>query len=151
MRLGKLLLLVVVLASALVASGCKQTKALLTPEPIVVTKEATVAVPAAAVEGELPADAPESIPLWPGSKIISAESTGDATFTMMLGANEVFEDVVSGMSVGFERAGWKVVETGADEGLAMLEVADDKYEGVVTIASQDDTVTIDFLLTPVSQ
>ncbi len=115
------------------------------PGPVA-SQEPTVAVAAAQVSGELPEGLPDALPLWPGATVISGEAAGEAVL-LTLDAREAYDDVVAGVSVGFERAGWTVTEDDVPDSVTVLDVQGDGLEGVVTVSETEDGVQIDYLLT----
>lgn len=137
--------LVLALSATPILTGCQSVQSFISPTPTVITQEATVAVTAAAVTGELPAETPESLPLWPGAEVASAESI-ESQFSLVLTSSEPFDDVVSGMTVGFERAGWEVAESASDESATSLDVSNGEYEGVVTVYDAGSATRIEYLI-----
>lgn len=144
----------VMLAAALVlpVTGCSRVQSALTPEPEVVTIEATVAVAGAAVEGELPEGTPADLPLWPGATVVEGES-GAGSFGLTLTAEEVFDDVLAGLAKGFSDAGWEVAQEDPGEGAdrtAVLTVEGPSGQGIITLTAEDDgSVTITYVISPV--
>lgn len=115
------------LFACLALLGCAQIESRITPEPIVVTKEATAAVVAAPVSGDIGA-APGDLPLWPGATVEYVESRGGA-YTLSMITGDPYDDVFAGVGVGFERAGWQVaVEDSA--------ASDSSASGTITVSSQ---------------
>lgn len=139
------MLSVVVLA----ATGCSQVSSVLTPGPKIVTIEATVATPGAAVKGELPAGAPAGLPLWPGATVVDGSSSG-TSYELVISATEAFDDVVAGLAKGFSDAGWEVARDtlgGSGERTAVLTVSRSTHQGLVTITEDTpETVTITYVI-----
>ncbi len=142
--------LAAVLLFALV--GCKSLEERFTPPPKVVTQEATVAVAGAEVMGELSADTPEGLPLWPGAEVLESAGTEDA-YGLTLVTSDPYEDVLSGIAAGFEQAGWKVAQEqtgGEDAGSVVLTVTGDALEGFVTVSRiETSTTQLDYVVTAV--
>jgi hypothetical protein len=141
-------ILAALLAFSLV--GCKQLEQRFTPPPKVVTQEATVAVGGAPVQGELAAETPEGLPLWPGAKVVESTGTEDA-YGLTLVTSDPYEDVLNGVAAGFEKAGWQVAQDsggGEDAASVVLTIKSDAFEGFVTI-SQIETATtqLDYVVT----
>jgi hypothetical protein len=128
-------------------TGCAAASSVLTPEPEVVTREATVAVPAAPVDGALGREIPSDLPVWPEATVVSVEKSDGGSLVIALRTPEAYDDVVTGLGVGFERAGWQVTEGGQEAAVTLLDVSGLGYEGLVTIASTDAGTSIEYLLT----
>jgi len=128
------------------STGCDKIEDAVQPEPTVVTQEATVAVAAAPVVGELPDGMADDIPLWPGSTV-AAGKVADSTVIITLETTSTYADVVAGTTVGFERAGWTVAKAGEEASATVLNVAGEGYEGVLTLTDVDGIVALDYLLT----
>lgn len=143
-------LIVIAVVASISLTGCARIEESLKPEPIVVTEEATAAVAAAPVAGELAEKTPSDLPLWPEATVVSSELNA-GTYTLELTTGDPYEDVLNGVAAGFERAGWAVtVEDDGEVGLrtALLTVTSDKYDGIVTISEVDaENVGIEYLLT----
>ncbi|MDZ4168591.1 MAG: hypothetical protein U1E26_02890 [Coriobacteriia bacterium] len=141
--------LVAVAALALVSSGCAQLEAAFTPEPNIVTVEATVAAPGAVVNGDLATWMPDGTPLWPGSDVVESQATKEA-YSLTLSTSDAYADVLPGVAKGFEDAGWSVLsDEEGDEGsrTAVLTVSNDTHEGIVTLTENaDGTVTTTYVL-----
>lgn len=149
MRSRSFALLAVLVVVLLALSGCAAAKQALAPKTKVVTREGKVATADAKVTGELPAELPDGLPLWPGAKVRDAAVT-DGSVELQLAATESFKDVVAGVGVGFERAKWNVVESLSDDTNTVLEVSNADYEGVVTLTAGEDVgTTIEYVLAPV--
>lgn len=138
------LLVLLALTLSLVA-GCERIEDAITPGPRIVTKEATVAAPAAQVTGELPEGTPSELPIWPGSTVADSEASA-GTVTLTLSTTSAYRDVVAGTSVGFERAGWTVAEEAAEASATVLNVKGEGYDGFVTVTETESGVTVDYLL-----
>lgn len=140
---------VCLVASSLAASGCKRIETALTPEPEIITQEATVAASSAQVEGELPGDAPGGVPMWPGATVDAAEVSKDGSYSLVLVSDEAYDDVVAGVSVGLERAGWEVAEAANEADAVVLDAGGSGLVGVITITrTESGGATIEYLLTP---
>jgi hypothetical protein len=143
----------IILAAFMLASlsvtGCGRLERALTPPPTVVTLEATVAAPGATVQGDLPGGVPVDLPLWPSARVMEADASGEAV-SMTLLAQEPFSDVLAGVAKGLSDSGWDVAREEAGEDgsrTAILTVAGDTHEGLVTIIENDDaTVTMVYVL-----
>lgn len=136
--------------------GCDSVAGVFTPTPEVVVKEATVAVPGAAVEGELGDKVPDDTPLWPGAKVEDS-SYAKGTAIVLLSTDDAFDDVLSGISVGFERAGWGVLadDAGAsaedsatgEPRIAVITASKPEREALVTITDDGQgPVSIEILV-----
>lgn len=148
-RLASVLLVAVVFASV---TGCAKLEQRFTPPPQVVTEEATVAVSGAAVTGDL-GEAPQDLPVWPGATVTD-QSITDGAYAVTMTTVDVYDDVLKGVAVGFERAGWSVAqEESGDQGArsAVLTVTGSEYEGYVTITeAENEVIQVDYLLSPVA-
>ncbi len=140
---------VIALAFALLAvTGCARLDEALTPPPKVVTEEATVAADGASVVGELSADTPQGLPLWPGAQVVESVSTDDS-YSLTMTTGDPYEDVLAGVAAGFEAAGWDVTSEESTEGgrVAVLTLATDGQEGFVTITEVDGAlIQLDYVL-----
>lgn len=141
--------LVVATAILVSATGCARLEERFTPEPTVVTEEATRAIAGAAVDGELSRKTPEDIPLWPGASVIESSMTEDA-YSLTLQTTDVYTDVLAGVAVGFEEAGWQVAKDEFGEkgaGSAILSVTRGGEEGIITITElEGGLVEIDYVI-----
>lgn len=138
-------LAIVVAAGAL--GGCSRLQAAFTPPPKVVTEAATVAVAGAPVKGELHKGVPADTPLWPNATVQdSTYLKSTATFTLT--TTDPYDDVLSGVAVGFERAKWEVAEedTSAEDIRSTLVTASKPgREALVSIADLGDgTVVMEY-------
>ena len=136
-------------------SGCGQIDAMLNPKPKVITQEATVAVAGASVQGQLEAEMPEGLPLWPDAVVTDSTLSkvpGGKSWAASFTTTDVYDDVYKGMGAGFQRAGWTVesVDTSVPEAKsATFTVQKDNVEGVVSISQVDSgTVSIDYVMGP---
>jgi hypothetical protein len=136
----------VLLIAVLMGTGCSRIEEAAKPKPKVVTREATVAAPAAAVEGTLPEGMPEVIPLWPGAAVAEGGSVSDGTVVVSFETADPYDDVLAGTSVGFERAGWSVAEGAEEASTTVLDVAGEGYEGFVTVSGSEGATKLDYLL-----
>lgn len=140
------------LASAVVVSttGCRGLEERFTPPPKVVTEEATVAADGASVVGDLSEQTPEGLPLWPGATVTESIGTEDA-YGLSLTTTDPYGDVLSGVAVGFENAGWAVAKDASSTettGSALLSVSSEGFGGFVTITDiGDGTTQIDYTIT----
>jgi len=141
---------VVTIVVALSTVGCKQLEQRFTPPPKVVTEEATVAVAAAQVSGELSADTPEGLPIWPGATVLESTGTEDA-YGLTLQTSDPYDDVLAGVAAGFEQAGWTVAREqgdGEDASSVVLTVGNDAFDGFLTISRiETSTTQLDYVLT----
>jgi hypothetical protein len=146
------------LAFATVATGCAQVQQAITPKPKInhVTVEATVAAPAAAVNGKLAGGAPKTLPLWPGSTVVRSKATklkSGTTWTATLSTPDPYTDVLNGVGVGFQRAQWQVAAqdmTSGDTSSTVLTVSNDSSDGIVTVSNlpKKKQVRIEYTITP---
>lgn len=139
-------LVVLVLALSVPLTGCQKVVSAFTPKPEVVTREATAAASGAEVVGSIPADFPSDLPLWPGAKVADAIADGPSK-TLVLKMNESYEDVVAGIAVGFERAGWSAVKVAEEASATVLEVRGEGQDGIVTIYGGEEGTSVEYLLT----
>jgi hypothetical protein len=139
------MLLVVTLSPA---AGCARLQEAFTPPPKVVTEEATVAVDGASVVGELSADTPSDLPIWPHATVVESVTTDDA-YSLTLTTTDSFDDVLAGVAAGFEKAGWDVASEETSEGgrVAVLTVSTTGREGFITVTELEDlSVQLDYVL-----
>ncbi|PKQ15064.1 MAG: hypothetical protein CVT67_11380 [Actinobacteria bacterium HGW-Actinobacteria-7] len=145
----RLLALTVVALALLSATGCKRLEARFTPPPTIVTQEATRAAAGAAVDGKLDKSTPEGLPLWPGATVLESDQTEDA-YSLSLQTTDTYTDVLNGIVVGFEDAGWSVArEESGTEGArtAVLSIARDSEEGIITLTEAEGGLTqIDYVI-----
>jgi hypothetical protein len=149
-----------VVAAALIGAlsfsvtGCAQITARLTPPDKIVTREATVAVAAAAVQGTFKSPPPEGLPLWPTASVVppennAASSTKSWDETLLAADN--FDMVLAGMVTGLEKGGWKVEAIDAsvpDARTSILNVSGNGSEGVITISETPEGTRIDYTIAP---
>ncbi len=131
-------------------TGCQKLEQTFTPEPTIVTEESTVAVEGAAIQGDPGKDMPEGLPMWPGAKVESSD-VFKGTYTLVLTAPDTYDDVLNGLAVGLQRAGWEVAEdSSGDEGgrVAVLTVSTDGLAGFITLAESEAGTTIEYVLEP---
>jgi len=152
MRRRTAALATVLVLAAVSTTGCKALEEKFVPPPKVVTEDATVAVDGAQVAGELSKETPQGLPLWPGSEVIESTGTEDA-YGLTLLTRDPFEDVLNGVAVGFEQAGWGVAREDAGDAGApsvVLTVSNDTLEGFVTISQiETETTQLDYVITAV--
>lgn len=148
MSLRRVSIVVAALGLLLPVTGCSEVQSALPSTPETVAEEPLVASTDADVSGELGSEIPADIPVWPEAKVISAEEIEGGSWLVVLETSEPYEDVVLGMGVGFERAGWEVAEGGEEETLTMLDVSGSGYQGVVTVYSANAGTSIEYLLMP---
>ncbi len=144
----RILLAALAVLAAMALAGCDTLQSVVTPEPEVITEEATVAVAGAAVSGELSADTPQGLPLWPGAEVIESTSSED-TYSLTLSTGDPYDDVLPGLAAGFERAGWEVTSEESDEGgrIAVLSLTTQGQEGFITITElESKAVQLDYVL-----
>jgi hypothetical protein len=141
--------LVVVTAIIASTTGCAPFEERFTPEPTIVTEEATRAIAGATVEGKLSKNTPADIPLWPSASVIESSMTEDA-YSLTLQTTDVYIDVLTGVAVGFEDAGWQVAKDEFGEkgaGSAILSVTRGGDEGIITITElEGGLVEIDYVI-----
>lgn len=148
MRSRRVLSACLILVAMLSLSGCTRLQAAFTPDPEVITEEATVAAAGAAVSGELSPDTPQGLPVWPGAEVIESISSEDS-YSLTLSTSDPYDDVLPGMAAGFERAGWEVTSEESDEGgrIAVLSLNTEAQEGFVTITElEGGAVQLDYVL-----
>lgn len=148
MSLHRASMLVAALALVLSLTGCGEAPSALSQAPEVVGEEPIVAAPSAPVNGALSSEIPADVPVWPEAEVVSAEEIEDGSFLVVLQTTETYEDVVLGVGVGFERAGWEVAEGGEEDAVTMLDVSGSGYQGIVTISSASSGTSIEYLLIP---
>lgn len=150
MKLGRVLSCAVILALVIPLTGCEKVQSVFTPKPKVITREATVAVESAPVTGKPLDDAPEGLPLWPGARVrLSYEQKG--TYRLVYITEDTFSDVIAGLSVGFERAGWSVSKAATEQTATVLDVAGPKHEGIVTVYDEEPKRRVEYLLIGTSE
>ncbi len=95
---------------SLATTGCGRITAALKPADKIVTREATVAVAAAAVEGNVQvARARRSAALADGEgRPIRGDRQRSESWNETLLVADTFDDVLAGMVTGLEKAGWQV-------------------------------------------
>lgn len=148
MRSRRILLACLTALLVLSLSGCAKLQAAFTPDPEVITEEATVAVEGAAVSGELSPDTPQGLPIWPGAEVIESIASEDS-YSLTLSTGDSYDDVLLGMAAGFERVGWEVTSEESDEGgrIAVLSLTTEGQEGFVTITElESGAVQLDYVL-----
>jgi len=158
MRGRTITMLTLLVALGATLTGCSGIQQAITPKPKVnkVTIEATVAVPAASVDGKLVAGAPKTLPLWPGAKVLRSKATkmpGGTTWTATLSTGDPYIDVVNGVGVGFQQAQWQVAAqdmTSGDASGTLLTVSDGQVDGLVTVSNlpKKKIVQIEYTITP---
>ena len=156
MRVRTIVALAVVAVLPIPLSGCGAVKAAFNPKPKVnvVSREATVAVVGAPVNGKLAERMPEGVALWPESTVVGSHLTKTpqgASWSVQLATNDPYDDVIKGMGVGLEKAGWTVQaqDVGTAEAPSrILTLTRDGSDGLVTISViESPTVTIDMMMT----
>ena len=153
------LMIAPVLAAALLGSGCSTVKTKLdakfTPPPTVITKEATVAVASASVEGTLTRGFPDTVPLWPGATLTTSKTTKTSqgeSYSAMFKTGDPFDDVLAGLGLGLKKAGFTVAATDSSADkmkVNILMVSDAELEGIVTVSQlTGKAVHIEYVITP---
>lgn len=139
------------LAMALTVAGCTPVRAAFNqPKRPVITKEATVGAPAAAIEGTLPSGLPETLPLWPGGTVTDSAVDEEGSISLMIETTDDYAVVMPGMSVGLERAGWQVSEGLKEGDSTVLDIVSAGFTGVITITRLEaGGTTVDYFLTSV--
>ena len=107
-----------------------------------------VAAPTAPVSGSFSSLVPAELPVWPEAEVTSAEEADGESLLLVLQTEDAYEDVVLGLGVGFERAGWQVAESGEEPNATLLDVSGSGYQGVVTISGSESGTSIEYLLLP---
>ena len=157
MRGLRVLGVMLIVAVAVSAAGCARVADSLKPRPNVVVIEATVAsVDATISGGTLAPGRPSSTPLWPGSRLVSSAQTQTPqgkSWTASFTTSDEFDDVVKGLAVGLENAGWTTEVADASVGgeqTSLLSAATSSTDALFTVArSADASVTsIDVVITP---
>jgi hypothetical protein len=149
----RILLVIAACAVALSGTGCAKLEKAFTPPPKIVTKEATVAAPAAQVIGEVAKDAPQDVPMWPGSTVEKSKMRKNA-YTLTLAVPEPYKIVLPGLVTGFERSGWTVAreDTGAQGAeVSVLTVESATWGGMVTVTATAQGATVEYTLTELTQ
>jgi hypothetical protein len=139
-------LLVVV---ALSLSGCKAINDFVAGTPVIkrVTVAAKIGQPGATVNGALKPGAPTDLPLWESADVTKTDvgkSDSGKSWSATLSTHDAYPDVVKGMAVGFQRAGWEVQSQDVVSGetsSTVLSVSGPSGAGIVTIAAQEDKTT----------
>lgn len=147
----RLSIAMVLLAALLVLPGCGSVEEVLSTGTVEAAVEATVAVPAAPVDGQLHASTPADLPLWPGATV-EESALEEGSYSLSLLTDDEFEDVVNGVGVGLERKGWDTAaeDVVGDVGsrVELLTVRLGTVEGFITITEVGDgTTAIEYLLT----
>jgi len=135
------------------STGCTQLAEKFKPAPTIVTREATVAVAAAPVEGAFASEVPQGLPLWPSAKVVKLDkrTKESKSWDETLLAADTYDVVLAGMATGLEKGGWQVetvdVGTPAARG-SILNVLGNGREGVITIAETPEGTTIGYVIAP---
>jgi hypothetical protein len=146
MRFGLALLSGLLVAASLAAGGCDFIKKQ-APTITRVTVAAKIGVPGAGVQGELRKGTPENLPLWEGASVLRSDvikSDAGNSWSATLRTTDPYVDVMKGMVVGFQKAGWQVEsqDTASTEGsTTVLTVSSASDMGIVTITAQKDQST----------
>lgn len=147
----RVLVAAAVLVSGLALTGCASVEEALNPDSAEVLVETTVAAPEAPLEGELAAETPENLPLWPESRVEYSEYT-EGSYSLSVLTSDPFDVVVNGVAIGLERAEWtaEADEVVGEPGsrVALLTVRSGGNEGFITVTEiGDGTTAIEYLLT----
>jgi len=157
-RRGSVWMLTTMIAAAVALSGCSVKQSLdaqLTPKPTTVTVEATVAAVGAPIDGTLNAGFPDTLPMWPGAKLIKSKTTKTAqgkSHSATLKTGDSYADVVAGVGKGLEDTGWTAETIDASSAgqkvtIIMISNADD--EGIVTVSqTASKPVQIEYVIAP---
>jgi hypothetical protein len=135
-------------------TGCAQITAKLTPPDKIITREATVAVAAAAVQGSFKSPPPEGLPLWPTASVVPPENAAAPSaksWDETLLAADTFDMVLAGMVTGLQKGGWKVeaIDASVPEAqTSILNVSGNGSEGVITISETPEGTRIDYTIAP---
>jgi hypothetical protein len=141
-------------ALSFAVTGCAQLTAKFTPPAKIVTREATVAVAAAAVQGTFQSPPPEGLPLWPTATVAppeEASSLKSKAWDATLLAADSFDVVLAGMVTGLQKGGWTVEAVDAstpDSQTSILNVSGNGSEGVITISETPEGTRIDYTIAP---
>jgi hypothetical protein len=140
-------------ALSLATAGCAQLTERFKPAPTIVTREATVAVVAAQVDGSFQYPPPDGLPIWPTARVVKPEkrAKGSKSWDETLLAADTYDIVLAGMVTGLERGGWTVETTdvGTPEArTSILNVSGQGREGVITIAETPEGTTIAYVIAP---
>jgi hypothetical protein len=156
MRSRSILVVALLSALAVAATGCDSITKMLNPPPVVthVKVEAKVGKPGATLRGKLKPGAPADLPLWEGAGVtknsVTKSSVGVA-WSATLTTTDPYDDVAKGMAVGFQRANWQVElqDVSSTEGsTTVLTVMGGSATGIVTIAAQkNNTTRIGYVIT----
>ncbi len=138
---------------SLTATGCDQLTERFKPAPTIVTREATVGVAAATVQGEFQSPAPDGLPLWPTATVIPPQkpAKGSKSWDETLLAADTYDVVLAGMVTGLEKGGWQVETVDASvpgARTSVLNVVGSGREGVITIAETPEGTTIGYVIAP---
>jgi hypothetical protein len=138
---------------SLSATGCDQLTQKFKPAPTIVTREATVAVAAAPVEGTFRSPAPDGLPLWPTAKVVDAGSRNKSSksWDETLLTADTYDIVLAGLVTGLEKGGWQVATIDASvpgARTSVLNVVGNGREGVITIAETPEGTTIGYVIAP---
>jgi hypothetical protein len=133
------------------ATGCDQLTERFTPAPKIVTREATVAIAAASVDGAFQYPPPDGLPLWPTAKVVKPDkrAKGSKSWDETLLAADTYDDVIAGMVTGLEKGGWQVQTIDAstpESRTSILNVVGSGREGVITIAETPEGTTIGYVI-----
>jgi hypothetical protein len=141
-------------ALSFTVTGCAQITAKLTPPDKIITREATVAVAAAPVQGAFQSPPPEGLPLWPTATVVPPENPSplkSRSWDETLIAADSFDLVLAGMVTGLQKGGWKVEAIDASTPGAqtsILNVSGNGSEGVITISQTPEGTRIDYTIAP---
>jgi hypothetical protein len=156
MRYRSILIVVLLAAFSLMATGCDSITKMLNPPPVVthVKVEAKVGKPGVALRGTLKPGAPVGLPLWEGAGVTRnavTKSRAGVAWSATLTTADPYDDVAKGMVVGFQRAKWQVElqdVTSTEGSTTVLTVASGSATGIVTIAAQkNNTTRIGYVMT----
>lgn len=150
MRTRRMAIIATLVVVSLSSAGCGRIQRMITPETKVVTQEATVAVPAAPVDGDIEPGLPDSVPLWPNARVTYSGQAAEA-YNLTLLTSDPYDDVLAGLAVGFEDAGWEVMQdedTTSATKVTVLTAASDAAGCIVTITDVGNgTVGIAYVIT----
>lgn len=135
--------------------GCNTVKtAFKPPAAKVITREATVAVVGAPVQGKLIKGFPNDIPLWPGAAIDKSRKVAapnGSAWRAVFVAKDTYDSVLKGIGVGFQKAGWTLASesVGTTESPSdILSATKDRSEVVLTLTkTPTNTTRIEYVIT----
>ena len=157
MRGSRFLGVATLVAIALSTTGCARLAGQFKPAPkVVVLAPKMASVEATLVGSALATGRPESLPLWPGSKIAASAKTATpqgASWTSRFTTADDYETVIKGFVVGLKKAGWSadLSDMSVDAAkTALLSAGNSSADALFTItrSAESSVTTIDVVVTP---